>query len=72
MSSEMTLISVGEMRERVGQDTRTYLTGAFGSTHIFIVKTDRKAEDGSAIWDVLMQGGWHHPNVSEYLLPDPL
>ena len=72
MSSEITSISVGELSERVGEDGRTYMAGEFGLARVFIVKSDRKGEDGSATWDVLVRGGWHHPNVSEYLLPDPL
>ena len=74
MSSDTVSIHVGEMHERKGEDGRIYLTGDLGFARLVLVKSERRAEDDSEVWDVHVQRkrDWHHPNMSEYRLPDML
>ena len=74
MSNDMATVPVGQLHERKGDDGRIYLTGDLGFARLVLVKSDRRAEDGSEIWDVLVQRkrDWHHPNIPEYRLPDML
>jgi hypothetical protein len=86
MSNSTDLIPIGCLRERVNEQGNHYLTGSLGLARFVIIKCDQKADDGSVIWDVLVQrdpasqpeapaeaqSNWRHPTAPDYLLPDPL
>ena len=86
MSTPTDLIPIGCLHERVNEQGHPYLTGSLGLARFVIMKSDQKADDGSVIWDVLVQrdpasepdapeeaqSNWHHPTAPDNLLPDPL
>jgi len=86
MSNLADLIPIGCLHERVNEQGDHYLTGSLGLARFVIMKSDQKADDGSVIWDVLVQrdpasqphapeeaqSNWHHPTAPDNLLPDPL
>ncbi len=86
MSNPTDMIPIGCLHERVNEQGDRYLTGSLGLARFVIMKSDQKADDGSVIWDVLVQRDpasqsdapeaaepdWHHPTAPDYLLPDPL
>ena len=75
MSNPTDLILIGCLHERVNEQGERYLTGSQGLARFVIMKSDQKADDGSVIWDVLVQrdpasqpdaskeaqSNWHHP-----------
>ena len=86
MGTPTDLIPIGCLHERVNEQGDPYLTGSLGLARFVIMKSDQKADDGSVIWDVLVQRDpasqpdapeaaepdWHHPTAPDNLLPDPL
>ena len=86
MSNPTDLILIGCLHERVNEQGERYLTGSQGLARFVIMKSDQKADDGSVIWDVLVQrdpasqpdasteaqSNWHHPTAPDFILPDPL
>ena len=55
MSTPTDLIPIGCLHERVNEQGDPYLTGSLGLARFVIMKSDQKADDGSVIWDVLVQ-----------------
>jgi hypothetical protein len=85
MNSDTTSIRIGKLCERVGEAGTPYLTGDLGLCRLVIVKSDKRAEDGTVVWDIYVQQdaaketeqsagvkpSWHQPTASDDLLPDP-
>ena len=85
MTSDTTSIRIGHLCERIGEAGRSYLTGDLGLSRLVIIKSDKRADDGSVVWDIYVQQdaaketeqsagvkpSWHQPAASDDLLPDP-
>ena len=48
-------VKITQLYERESRNGRRYLTGRLGYAKIAVLKSDRTTDDGTQIWDVLMQ-----------------